>query len=179
MKERFTYLDEINAVFNYSATRKVLENNYRSASAIVQFNNWLFEALAVDENEQIQKIYKDSSQNVIKKQTGFVNAKMIGKDIENSDEIVCQNVLQYVEQAKSNGFSNGDIALLVRSKNDGMTIAAFLKEQGYPVVSSDSIVLGSSKDVSFIVSFLQAFGDDKNDHAAIKMSRLPKRGVLR
>ena len=62
----FTYLDEINAVFNYSATRKVLENNYRSASAIVQFNNWLFEALAVGENEQIQKIYKDSSQNIIK-----------------------------------------------------------------------------------------------------------------
>ena len=72
------------------------------------------------------------------------------------------------KQAKSDGFSDGDIALLVRSKSDGMTIAAFLKEQGYPVVSSDSIVLGSSKDVSFIVSFLQAFGDDKNDHAAIK-----------
>ena len=164
----FTYLDEINAVFNYSAKRKVLQNNYRSASAIVKFNNWLFEALAVDENEQVQKIYNDSSQNVTKKQTGFVNAKIIGKDIENVDKIVCQNVLQYVEQAKLNGFSDGDIALLVRSKNDGMTIAAFLKEQGYPVVSSDSIVLGSSKDVSFIVSFLQAFGDDKNEHAAIK-----------
>ncbi len=91
-------------------------------------------------------------------------------------EIVCQNVLQYVEQAKSDGFSDGDIALLVRSKSDGMTIAAFLKEQGYPVVSSDSIVLGSSKDVSFLVSFLQAFGDDKNEHAAIKCHRLPKRG---
>ena len=164
----FTYLDEINTVFNYSATRKVLENNYRSASAIVQFNNWLFEALAVGENEQIQKIYKDSSQNIIKKQTGFVNAKIIGKDIESPAEIVCQNVLQYVKQAKSDGFSDGDIALLVRSKSDGMTIAAFLKEQGCPVVSSDSIVLGSSTDVSFLVSFLQAFGDDKNEHAAIK-----------
>ena len=164
----FTYLDEINAVFNYSATRKVLENNYRSASAIVQFNNWLFEALAVGENEQIQKIYKDSSQNIIIKKTGFVSAKIIAKDIESKAEIVCQNVLQHVKQAKYDGFSDGDIALLVRSKSDGMTIAAFLKEQGYPVVSSDSIVLGSSKDVSFLVSFLQAFGDDKNEHAAIK-----------
>ena len=164
----FTYLDEINTVFNYSATRNVLQKNYRSASAIVQFNNWLFEALAVDEKEQIQKIYKDSSQKVTKKQTGIVHAKIVGKDIENTEEIICKNVIHWIKQAKSNGFSDGDIALLVRSKNDGMTIASFIKEQGYPVVSSDSIVLGSSKDVTFIISFLQASNDAKNEHAAIR-----------
>ena len=164
----FTYLDEINAVFNYSANRNILQKNYRSASTIVQFNNWLFKALAADENEQIQKIYKDCFQKVTKKQTGIVNAKIIGKDIENTEQIVCENVLNWIKQAKSNGFSDGDIALLVRSKNDGMTIAAFLKEQGYPVVSSDSIVLGSSKDVGFIVSFLKVSNDAKNEHAAIK-----------
>jgi len=164
----FTYLDGINTVFEHSSIRENLDNNYRSESSIIQFNNWLFEALANDENEKIQQIYKGANQNEIKKESGFVNAKVIDKETENKAEAVCENVLKYVEQAKFDGFTDGDIAVLVRSKGDGMNIAEFLKEQGYPVVSSDSIVLGSSKDVSFLISFLQAFGDNNNEHAAIK-----------
>jgi len=164
----FSYLNDINTVFKHSSIRENLDNNYRSTSSIIQFNNWLFKALVEGENEKIQKIYEESSQNEIKKDVGYVNVKIIDKETELSEETVYHNVLQYVAQAKADGFSDGDIALLVRSKSDGMKVAEFLKEQGYPVVSSDSIVLASSKDVSFIVSFLQAFGDENNEHAAIK-----------
>jgi len=154
-----------------------LERNYRSYTEIIDFNNQLFGFLS---HEFLNEDYKDLYQNHSKQETndkkgGYVNITFLPKidkseskdesyEEENLDKIeqYLEATLQTIEKVKSNGFSNKDIVILTRNKKPGTAIANFLTEKGIPILSSESLLLGSSSEVKFIVHFLH-YLKNKND----------------
>jgi len=154
-----------------------LGRNYRSYTQIVDFNNQFFEFLA---NEFSNEDYKDLYQNHSKQETndkkgGYVNITFLPKiekaesnnetnEEESLDKIeqYLEATLQTIEKVKTNGFTNKDIVILTRNKKPGIAIANFLTEKGIPILSSESLLLGSSSEVQFIIHFLQ-YLKNKND----------------
>ena len=165
----FHDLYHINATFEASADVDNLTNNYRSYKHIIAFNNWLFSNLALlSESETIKTIYEGIEQNVIKKEDGYVSYQLLEGTKEEIIPFKLDLTLQYINECLADGFSYHDIAILTKTNKDGKLIAAHLAEHQIPVVSSDSIVLGSSSEVQFLIAFFETVINLENEHAILK-----------
>ncbi|WP_210519387.1 UvrD-helicase domain-containing protein [Hymenobacter terricola] len=71
------------------------------------------------------------------------------------DESTCYLTLQLVEQALRDGYELQDIAVLCRTRGASKTIAKFLKERGYAIISADSLALEFAEVVNLLVSILR------------------------
>ncbi|MCT4581324.1 MAG: UvrD-helicase domain-containing protein [Flavobacteriales bacterium] len=165
----FRDLAHINRTFESSGAIDQLKNNYRSYQTIVHFNNWLFKNMAdLSESEAIKSIYEGIAQDVIKKETGLVSYQILhgGKEEIQPEKIAL--TLQYIQECLEDGFTYNDIAILVKTNKDGKLIADHLTELNIPVVSSDSVVLASSEEVQFILSFLTTTVNTANEQAILK-----------
>ena len=135
---------------------KVLDGNYRTCKAIVQFNNAFFPYAAAQLDgllggDEISRIYHDVDQQVCFKDPaeGSVDVKFVEDYDAQMDEIVA--TVREVEAAEG---KYGDIAILVRGNQEGSEIAARLVSEGIPVVSDDSLFVKSSVTVRRLVSQL-------------------------
>ena len=169
IKGEFFDLYAINQTFNNSGIVQNLEDNWRSYKNIIEFNNWLFSSLASkSDSETLKRIYEGVNQNVKKSKDGYVSYQLLeGTKAEMKDEKL-ELTIQYIEECLADGFSYSDIAILTKTNKDGKLIASYLSDRNIPVVSSDSIVLGSSSAVNFIVSFFETVLNAKNEHAILK-----------
>ena len=70
-------------------------------------------------------------------------------------ESTCHLTLQLVEQALRDGYELADIAVLCRTRGASKTIAKFLKERGYAIISADSLALEFAEVVNLLVSILR------------------------
>ncbi len=164
--EQFIELSkEENAFLHHTKELKSLETNWRSYSEVIDFNNNFFGFIA---NEFTHEDYKDLYQNhshqlLNSKKGGYVNISFVPK-IENSEfgeeenlakeELYLLETLDTIHKVKANGFSYKDIAILTRKKNSGIAIANYLTQQGIPILSSESLLIGSSSEVQCIVAVL-------------------------
>ena len=127
---------------------RTLDSNWRSCGAIVRFNNEFFSyaagAVGVDD------IYSDVKQEVRTSddQEGYVRLSFCSPDAEDDA------VLESIREAHDAGAKYGDMAVLVRNNSEGGLVAAFLMENGIPVISDDSLNLKSSVAVRRLVSLL-------------------------
>ena len=71
------------------------------------------------------------------------------------EESTCYLTLQLVEQALRDGYELADIAVLCRTRGASKTIAKFLKERGYAIISADSLALEFAEVVNLLVSILR------------------------
>lgn len=135
----------------------VLQTNYRSRQEIVEFNNDFFSFAAplfvpdyVSFYNEVKQLWKPDNEG------GMVNIDFVeqGKAIE--------KVLETISKVKEAGYEYGDIAILCRRNKDGVIIAEALKAEGISVVSSESLLLGNSNEVMFLINliYLLAFPDD-------------------
>ena len=70
-------------------------------------------------------------------------------------ELACEGVFSTIETLKKEGFSYGDMAILVRSNKEGATITNYLIDNNITnVISPDSLMLESSPEVRFLISVL-------------------------
>lgn len=156
-----------------------LETNWRSYSQIIDFNNNFFGFIA---NEFAHVDYKDLYQNHShqlenSKKGGFVSIAFIPKvekedlsasqqlnqlDSEASSEenlgkiaLYLAATLDTIQKVKLKGFTYKDIAILTRKKANGIAIANYLTEQGIPILSSESLLIGSSSEVQCITTVLR------------------------
>ncbi len=165
----FHDLYNINSIFETSADIDNLTNNYRSFKNIIQFNNWLFSNLAdSSESTTIKAIYEGIEQEVVKKEDGYVSYQILEGSKEEIKPLKLELTLQYIKECLEDGFNYNDIAILTKTNKDGKLIAAHLTEENIPVVSSDSIVLGSSEEVQFIIAFFETNINLENEHAILK-----------
>ena len=141
--------------FSGSVSIETLETNYRSCGEIVNFNNGYFEATASylaskfgKGGEVINRIYKDVGQKVHKKDHGMVEFRFC------DSEMLYHQIAQAIRNAVAEGFTYGDIAILVRWNREGGDIAQYLIADGIPVVSDDSLKISSSLTVRRMVSLL-------------------------
>ena len=141
---------------NYKKAER-LEHNYRSAGTIIEFNNNLFTALKQQLPEHLQPVYNDHEQLVIKNDPGFVLIEKLPKEItgEERNEEMLRFTLQAVKDSIEDGFAPGDIAVLVRSRSLGRTIAAELVARGHAVVSPDGLQLSGDPVIELLIDMLR------------------------
>ena len=135
---------------------QVLDGNYRTCKAIVEFNNafFLYAAREMDGllgGNEIGRIYYDVKQKVCFKDAadGSVDIRFLDGYDAQMDEIV-----DSVRSVIAAGGSYGDVAILVRDNRIGSEIAARLVSEDIPVVSDDSLYVKSSVTVRRLVSQL-------------------------
>ena len=143
-----------------------LGTNWRSYSQVIEFNNDLFAFLSEEfSNEDYKDLYKNHShQKINSKIGGYVNISFIPKIekkeiVEDEDldknELYLLATLNRILEVKKTGFRNKDIVILTRKKAHGTAIANYLTEQGIPILSSESLMLGASSEVQNVIHILR------------------------
>lgn len=161
-----------------SITHRSLKENYRSCKNIVDFNNsfFAFAAQKLDENlkakgipEVITGIYKDVHQNKACKiaSDGYLQFSFLPK--KSSQE---EQVLQSVRNALQAGFAYGDIAVLVRTNDQGASISKHLIDNGIPVVTTDALRIAASVTVQRLVSLLTSINNPQDKVASFFIKSL-------
>jgi ATP-dependent helicase/nuclease subunit A len=126
----------------------------------------------------IEKAYSDHYQRFSGKAAveGYVRLQFI----ENEEckkkgdyrELAIAEMITQIETVQANGVRPGDIAILVRGKSEGSMIAKALLERKisnpdtlfcYDVISNDSLIIGQSPVVQFILNFFRLFSGSDND----------------
>ncbi len=159
----WTLLDRgVKARFPNADDTEKLRENWRSLPEIVDFNNKLFDfAARVLDGEMggnlVQGIYAGSGQVPCTPEDapGYVKCTFC----ESQDEELPQ-VLESIEAAREAGASYGQIAVLVRKNDQGSEVAAFLADNGIPVISDDSMDVKSSVTVRRLVSLMSCMDNE-------------------
>ncbi|MGL2962498.1 UvrD-helicase domain-containing protein [Flavobacterium sp. RSB2_4_14] len=146
-----------------------LETNWRSYFEVIDFNNKFFKFLSNEfENDNYKDLYANHSHQLHNdKKGGYVTISFLPKvekpeynpeeaEEENleTNELFLEATFKTIQDVKKKGFTNKEIVILTRKKQPGTAIANFLTENGIPILSSESLLLGSSSEVQFIVHFL-------------------------
>lgn len=156
--------DEVPATFPDSGT-EVLDTNYRSLKNVVTFNNEYFKAAAEvldglggEKDGRISHIYSDVEQEVSKLDmpAGSVSITFCPKEEE------LQKVLESVQEAVAAGARLSEIAVLVRSNATGESVAGYLIDNGFTVVTDDSLNVKSAVTVRRLVSLLSYVDNPEN-----------------
>ncbi len=144
-----------------------LDTNWRSQKNIVDFNNTFFTSVAPYlQDEDYQKLFLDGAhQKAHYKNGGFVQLTFLEADKENKEEAHCNEVLKTIHEVTSKKYRYEDICILVRKNEYGLLLANFLSENGIPIISSESLLLKNSSEVSFLISLLRLM-ENPNDHEA-------------
>lgn len=142
----------------------VLRTNRRSAREVIEFNNAFFETvekLYRDQFPLAQEVFAQVAQEIppSPKTGGQVNIEFVeGKegDDENDTPVMITRTLELIRQVtEQEGFSLGDVSVLCRFKRDAKKIANHLKENGYNIISDDSLSLRFSAAVNLVTAFMR------------------------
>lgn len=163
-----------------------LDRNFRSSRQIVEFNNNVFQSaarlVARETGYAIAtEVYGDVAQDIHKKSEGFVDISFLSnEDDKKWDEQALQRVPGYLERLQDLGVSLKDIAILVRSNNEGQQIVAHLLEYKhagkakekcqYDVVSNESLQLDGASSINFLIGALQYLQNPDNAVARAQVS---------
>jgi ATP-dependent helicase/nuclease subunit A len=152
------------AIMNYGTEQLALTKNYRSRKEIIDFNNSFYEIIATQPEFAHQHIYEGHAQQQGRDTAGgYVSIDFL--DCEDKAQYtgsLCAHVEALVHTVRDRGYAWRDIAILTRTNVIGSDIASYLLQQGIPVVSSESLLIGRSHEVRAIVSFLYYISDKDN-----------------
>jgi ATP-dependent exoDNAse (exonuclease V) beta subunit len=150
-------------LFDNSFVEKELDNNWRSAVNIVEFNNWFFTQIVKDlDFPSIQKAYTNLKQDCQRDFKGLVSIDISEKSEFDLDLFLKSNILNAIDS----GYSFKDISILVRSKKDALKIINSLlinkvivngESLDIPFVSEDSLFLNTSLAYKILVSAFNYF----------------------
>ena len=155
---------------------KALNDNYRSAIEVVEFNNKFYGSLVENESllqicPLIKPLYgQNLTQNpkvAPSQSNGKVDLLVYHKSKENfgftepENEFMFEQVVNLIRHNRSIGFRYQDLAILTRKNKHSRYLALRLKEEGIPVISSDSLLVHYSPVVGFILSYLALYEEPK------------------
>lgn len=145
----------------------VLARNFRSDEHIVEFNNKLFEITPnfFPANELLQSVFTNATQATRedRKGHGYVQVRFLQKEEEESYRTTAiRKVLDTVNDLQVRQHDFKDIAILVRTGAEGTELARELDAAGFPVISSDSLLLGNSPTVNSLVGILKTIDDPRD-----------------
>ncbi|MFM7643398.1 MAG: UvrD-helicase domain-containing protein [Sphingomonadales bacterium] len=139
--------------FEHSGHKKSLQDNYRSAPQIVQFNNALFECLSKELPPQQLDFYADLKQNPQSKHHGYVRIESLVNDLP--DELLHVKLLQTIAEILKDDYRPCDICILTETNKKGNAIAVALTQAGMQVVSQDSLLLYTHPVVQLFLIYLK------------------------
>ena len=148
-----------------------LSVNWRSYPEIIKFNNNFFETIIEPLSERTKIIYDNHKQIIPNngKTGGLVSLNFVNED--DAEEYNIQKldkIKGFVEQLINNKYREKDICILCRTKDNIIDIAAFLIENGFNVVSSESLLLTNSLQVRLIIAFNKLLLYPDNELALIE-----------
>jgi ATP-dependent exoDNAse (exonuclease V) beta subunit len=150
-----------------------LDKNYRSYSQIIEFNNGFFKLLSTEfENPDYKELYeKHTYQKSNDKIGGYVNISFLPKSID-IDEDSKDKTTQYLEatvktirKIEEQGFEYRDVVILTRKREQGISVANYLTEQGIPIVSSETLMIQNATEVHFIINTLKYLNNSSDKEA--------------
>lgn len=142
---------------------KVLNVNYRSESAIVKFNNSLFDYLSNTVlNDDLKKIYHNQKQEHKTSECGYVSIDFPDLGEDDAEDVNTRFILNHIQRAVEDGYNYSDVCIIIRQNRHGNTVANFLIEKNIPVVSADSLLLNHAKEITIILSFLKYISNQKD-----------------
>jgi len=148
-----------------------LDTNWRSYSAVIDFNNKFFTHLtSFFDSETHQNLYKiGNCQNENTKKGGYVEVSFVENETAEASSILYQEkVGEIIDKVRKNGFELADICVITRTRKDGIAIADFLTEKQIPIVSSETLLIDKSEAVQFIISLLHYLVNADNKTAKIE-----------
>ena len=161
-----------NNPFYIEKTVSNLETNYRSFSEIISFNNSFFKHISKFlKNESFSKLFSDgNNQKTNKNEGGYVQLSFVEKqkDDEDRDLVYPKKVLEIVQNI-DNSFQRNEICVLVRTRKQGVAVANYLSENGIEIISSETLLLGNSVKVDFIINLLSVIQNPLNKEYKMKL----------
>lgn len=144
----------------------LLPKNHRSRRAIIDFNNKFFGWVGsrCEDPEQKQMFEQQTQQEFNLKNGGHVEVRFIEKSREKeiTNPLYQEQTVSSLKAARSSGFLWKDMAVLVRKKEQAAIIAEVLQKKDIPMISSESLSLGSSQKVNFLISLIRVTIDPDN-----------------
>ena len=143
-----------------------LPTNYRSYKEIIKFNNGFFNFTASEVfiNQNFESLYQNARQNHSLNEEGYVDLTFLDfSSDEDQDEYYTKKVIETINSCQKNNYSLKDICILVRKKKEGVAIAKCLSENNIPIVSSETLLLFNSPEVSFIHDIITLLIQPKNN----------------
>ncbi len=167
ISKEFPYIEEV-----------TMQQNWRSDSRIIHFNNELFKLLPnvleqqlEVEKPSLQTLYEDAAQEAMQaEEKGFVHFSYLAKQEELTDrELVLNELPKWVEKLQESGVKPEDIVFLVRKNSEAIAIADFFtnleeRKKGicYDVVSEFALLLENSLVVKVLVNALSSYHFQEN-----------------
>lgn len=157
------HIVERSLYFESRGFKKNLENNYRSASEIVNFNNNFFEALKPHLSKRSLSFYNSVEQSSMSKKEGFV--KIISIEEKPDFDVVMGIILEAIYKCDEDGFLRGELCILTAKNKEASLIANALTVIGIEVVSPESLLIAKDAKVQLLVSYFKrrAFPSKKTE----------------
>jgi len=132
-----------------------LEDNWRSSSTIVDFNNTFFEYLKNNLQDDFKPFYNSIYQNPKSKKEGYVEIVSTQIDKSETPENEIDKIVEWIKLCEKDGFKRGDICILGNKNKDCSSWAVALTDLKYEVVSADSLFVDSSPNVQLTIAYLK------------------------
>jgi len=152
--EKESTIEVISNYFETAGDLKSLDDNWRSAPEIVNFNNQLFTDLKEALPSSSIPFYKSVFQHPKSSANGFVSINSGLKEKEDTSNVK-PHILTIIEDAKKDGFKLSDICLLAEKNKEANHWAVELKKEGFKIISAESLLLSNDLRVNLIVSYLK------------------------
>lgn len=174
--------DELPNCFDKSELKEnSLDTNWRSCGNVIRFNNAFFTLAAStlqdefnkeretdsDLSHKIVSAYSDAAQKIGRQSTadsGYVEARFFSgdKDYElTAQDLILQQLAATIRDLQDRGVALSDIAILVRTKNEGNTIVQYLMKEAserdkyrYDIISDEALYISNSITVQLIIALL-------------------------
>ncbi|MFA5105013.1 MAG: UvrD-helicase domain-containing protein [Candidatus Margulisiibacteriota bacterium] len=159
--------DEVKGEFpGYQLDERDLEDNWRSAKEIVEFNNSVFSKDNIDSflaplteeisglEDAVHNVFRNTKQNTVKTSVkGSVKAEYIDDGDEEAEELIKKKTIEETKVFSSiNGLSN--VCILCRDNSEVEDVSSWLIEAGIPVQSEKTLNIKENPLIKELISFL-------------------------
>lgn len=170
---RYPGLQAKESLFAQSYKEEVLRSNFRSSAEVIHFNNDFFNFFSASLPEQWRQAYRDVRQEIGKSAgPGRVEVRFLEfKGRTERDRVFVDNVLELVDSERNQGTPLRNVAILCRVNREASLLASSLLERGIGVVSTESVLLGSSSRVNALVGLMEVVAVPHDRVAAATLAR--------
>ena len=140
--------------------------NFRSAETLVKFNNELFKHLSAQIGQQ--GVYSTVEQKANNTSTGYLRIST-PTDTADGLKLMLDDIVRQLDP-KQGGYLPGDIAVLVRTREEATRVVQFLIEhtakggvlEGVNILSDEALLIRSSAAVRHLISQLRTMISDQS-----------------
>ena len=142
-----------------------LDNNFRSAKNIVNFNNLIFTKLPKIIDPELCNLYNvdETKQHARSSNDGFVSCSFITPDKNDKFvDIALDKLIENIRALREINVPFSKMAIIVRRNNEGSVVANRLLLEKIPFYSADALKTSDNNAVKFILSLVEFCTDMKN-----------------